>query len=202
MTSRIRNRKMSTAQVKTLGALIAAGGEMNSYTGQRGFYCASVNVLHRQGYVTEPVFCEGSHGDYTAMDASGAQTIHPHVPCTVEHTELADQKGGRAAYGRISITEAGRAAYAAAQAQASDNALVPVATPVVDSASAEAPVRVPVPVPAAPTPVAPVIVVKQGDRVRRAGIRGQGQVLEIGKRAGVVVVAVAFGVCWAAHGAP
>lgn len=164
--------KMSAAQIKTLGTLIARGGEMNSYAGQKGFYTNSVAVLHRLGYVTKPYSCGGTHGDTSSWSIAGGTVTTPGLPCTVEHTELVGQGGGKDAYGRITITDAGRAAYAAATA---GDASVVAPVKRVKKVAAPAPVEIPA----------------QGARVLRDGIRGQ--VLEVGMRAGIAVAAVAFG---------
>jgi hypothetical protein len=87
---------LSKAQIKTLRTLIARGGEMNGYAGQPGFYCNSKRPLVTAGMVEHVTQCDGcaEHGYYAE------QCVRP----------LAGQKGGNACYGRIRITEAGRAA--------------------------------------------------------------------------------------------
>lgn len=84
------NTKITNAQRKTLATIIANGGEMNGWAGQKGFYCNSVPVLTRQ-HLIEPVNC----------------------PCGTECTATEGftcPTDGQDYYHRVRITDAGRAA--------------------------------------------------------------------------------------------
>lgn len=93
--------KPSAAQIKTLRAIIAAGGEMNGYAGQPGFHCNSVKPMAREGWVemVEPCGKCAANDDW-AND--------------VCERPLGGRRGQRRCYNRVRITEAGSAAASTA----------------------------------------------------------------------------------------
>lgn len=178
-------QKLSKAQITTLGTISKWGGEMNTFAGQKGFYCLSVDALAKKGLIEKLGHCA----------CCWPKSETEPTPCDREHTVLVGQKGGEHFYGRVRITDAGRAAYAEA-----------VATPVeitpeiaedltrrineaADKLAAEG------------TPVESVRreavasierqTVATGDKVVRGDVKGR--VLEVCTRAGVMLAAVAFG---------
>lgn len=88
--------KLSQAQATTLHTMLANGGEMNGYAGQRGFYCNSIPVLVRRGLVERLDMCEACSN----RPAAGVA-----VTC---QRPLAAQKGGGSCYNRVRVTNSGR----------------------------------------------------------------------------------------------
>jgi hypothetical protein len=89
--------KLSAAQTKTLGTIVANGGEMNGWAGQRGFYCNSIGPLTRMGLV-EPVHCPGGPNHYDEHFNNEADAYI----CPINGIQY---------YGRVRITTAGRTAH-------------------------------------------------------------------------------------------
>ena len=93
--------KLSTAQLKTLRTIIAAGGEMNGYAGQPGFYGNSVRPLADRGLLERIPACA----------PCAANDDWENEVC---ERPLAGQKGGQRSYARVRVTPTGREAVAAA----------------------------------------------------------------------------------------
>lgn len=95
---------LTPAQIKTLNTLIARGGEMNGFAGQKGFYCNSVRPLARMGLVENVADCASCSAENVDIFAQGHVCDRP-LPTP--------SRGARMCYQRLRITDAGRAAAAA-----------------------------------------------------------------------------------------
>lgn len=87
----------SKAQDKTLRTVVANGGEMNGYAGQRGFDGRSVETLVSAGLLECVADCASCSSSDDVFDAG-------HV-CD---RPLAGQRGGERCWDRVRITETGR----------------------------------------------------------------------------------------------
>lgn len=179
-------KKLSKAQITTLGTIIKWDGEMNTFAGQKGFYCLSIDALEKKGMIEKLGHC--------ACYWPESETVP--TPCDREHTVLVGQKGGEQFYGRVRVTPAGRAAHA--EAVATPATITPeIAEDLTARVNAAADKLA-----AEGTPVESVRVeavaslarhmdVSSGDKVTRGNVKGR--VLEVCTRAGVMLAAVAFG---------
>jgi hypothetical protein len=96
--------KLTKAGISTLRVVAAAGGTLNGWAGQKGFYTLSVDKLIRDGYLSDVPDCDNC----AAYRRGETPTRNCEAPLTFQGNDR------ESCYNRVRITDTGREAIASA----------------------------------------------------------------------------------------